>query len=297
MSGPRGIWDSILKSSSHKVKKLPDATMIVCGMEKVGKTSLLDTFCPNIEEDEEEEELPSKKFKILKPIAFKYFNVTSDFEDSDESKIVMTDDADAMARVNIWTIDQHVMSRSLKMISDIAASTAAQEKYLFAIVLDLNDAPQECIKNLRAWIRRLEKEAAELNVASDNDIYIRSVKILKGAVRGSDPIEPVPLAPFQRLFKAPLVVIGHKSDVIRSDDAVAAKAAKELQGKLRAICLEVGAALIYTSSLEVENLINCGTLQRYCSHRLYPESIPMTLSIQVFLPSKVSKLKYPGWTV
>lgn len=282
MSSTTGIWDSILKSSSLKVKKLPDSTMIVCGLEKSGKTSLLDTFCPNFEQEEEEGDLPSKKFKIIKPLSFKYFNVSSEFEDSDESKITMTDDADAMGRVNVWMIDQHVMSSSLKMIWDIASSSsAAADKYLFVIVLDLNEPPPEVVKNLRAWIKRLDVEAVKLNVASDNDIYVRSAKILKGAVRGTTPIDPTPLAPFQRLFKAPLVVVGHKSDVIRTDDAIAAKAAKELQGKLRAICLESGAALIYTSSLEVENLINCGTLQRYCSHRLYPEAIPMTLNIQV----------------
>ena len=282
MSGSTGIWDSILKSSTLKVKKLPDSTMVVCGLEKSGKTCLLDTFCPNFVEEEDDEDLPSKRFKILKPLSFKYFNITSEFEDSDESKISMTDDADAMGRVNVWTIDQHVMRSSLKMIWETAStSSAAPDKYLFVIVLDLNDSPQDCVKNLRAWIKRLDSEAIKLNVASDNDIYVRSAKILKGAVRGSTPIDPSPLAPFQRLFKAPLVVVGHKSDVIRSDDAVAAKAAKDLQGKLRAICLEVGAALIYTSSLEVENLINCGTLQRYCSHRLYPEAIPMTLNIQV----------------
>ena len=45
------------------------------------------------------------------------------------------------------------------------------------------------------------------------------------------------------------------------------KVLKSLQGSLRAICLEAGASLIYTSAL---NDVNCKRLQKFISFQLFP---------------------------
>lgn len=282
------LWEGILQAATLK-SKLVDSTVLVAGLTGCGKAELFETFCPKMDADDEPEE-DEIKFDHIKPITFNYFNATTDVEDGKESAVLVVDDSEALARVNVWSIDNKVTHNDMKMIFNIASSNSTSNKYTFVIVVDLNDPPIEVTKNVRSWIRRLQPEAEMLSLASETSQYVRTAKSLRGSINSSGGVEVVGLLPFQKLFPVPLVVVATKSDGIRTDDAVAAKAAKELQGRLRAICLQVGAALVYTAAADNETLINCGTLQKYLLHRLYPEAVQLTLKIQdglvdAFIPS------------
>lgn len=278
--GDSNTWEGILKAPLQSRSKLADATVIFAGLAVSGRTSLLDTFCPKMDEEEEEgnDDEKRKDYPKIKPLSFNYFNAAADLDDPADSTaypVLWVDDADATARVNVWSIDERVTKSNLKLMIEISKVSQAASKYLMAIAVDLSDSPAECIKNLRAWIRKLSKEAESLMTSEDVAAYVRSAKGLKGRVTGSDSsVEQSTLLPFQKLFKIPLVVVATKSDVIRTDDAIAAKAAKDLQGKLRSICLEVGATLVYTSAVDKDSMVNCGTLQRYLLHRLYHDTVP-----------------------
>lgn len=81
-----------------------------------------------------------------------------------------------------------------------------------------------------------------------------------------------------KFYGLPLIVVGCKSDLISMEDAASIREARELQGHLRALCLEVGAALIYTTTEadlnpEAEKLCNMLRLKKYIEHRLYPENL------------------------
>jgi hypothetical protein len=58
------------------------------------------------------------------------------------------------------------------------------------------------------------------------------------------------------------------------------KQARELQGRLRSICLEVGAALVFTSA-GAKDQTNCAALKKYLLHRLYPEQVSTELALEV----------------
>jgi hypothetical protein len=71
-------------------------------------------------------------------------------------------------------------------------------------------------------------------------------------------------------FVIPVIVVACKSDLLISNDIIANKKSKEIQGKLRYICLEIGASLIYSSS---SNDVNCSKLKKYLLYSLYPSII------------------------
>jgi hypothetical protein len=52
----------------------------------------------------------------------------------------------------------------------------------------------------------------------------------------------------KKYFGMPIVVVGCKSDLITMDDAESVRASRELQAKIRAMCLEVGESFILHSS-------------------------------------------------
>lgn len=74
----------------------------------------------------------------------------------------------------------------------------------------------------------------------------------------------------KKYFGMPIVVVGCKSDLIAMDDAESVRSSRELQAKIRAMCLEVGAALVFSSTYIDTNL---PTMKKYIEHRLYPENL------------------------
>ena len=165
------------------------------------------------------------------------------------------------------------------------------------IVLDLSQ-PTTCLPALSTWLHKVHDFAANhhstlsaVESASQKSAlikYLKNARVKKGTVNecadedsNELPIENNTEESFiSEYFGIPIVVVGNKSDTIVADSSVAMKQARELQGRIRSICFEIGAALVYTSSDHAEKT-NCSELKKYIAHRLYPNQISMELSLVV----------------
>ena len=77
---------------------------------------------------------------------------------------------------------------------------------------------------------------------------------------------------------AQLCAVVCKAEFIQSGDLGTMKSFKSLQGSLRSICLEYGAALIYTS---VNADLNCVKLQKYILHALYKDEMKINMNVEI----------------
>lgn len=102
-------------------------------------------------------------------------------------------------------------------------------------------------------------------------------------------------------FNIPIIVIGCHSEHIMLDSNASIRKHRELQGSIRSICMDIGASLIYTGSPSIHptlhstviaNSNNNVLLRRYIVHRLYPELVPMELSIDVSNISSCLMMSY-----
>lgn len=176
---------------------------------------------------------------------------------------------------------------------------------MFMIVLDLTTG-QEAVESLRKWlslisaaIQQIFRKITESNAEERRRKilqYLLSARLGKGAVlEASSAASPDDLSGRARFdcainhFPLPLVVVGHKIDSIDASNVMVMKAMREVQGGLRALCMQAGAALTFcATSADYEPSVL--QLRRYILHRLYPEHLAMELKIQdkfplTFIPS------------
>lgn len=171
---------------------------------------------------------------------------------------------------------------------------------MFVIVLDLSQ-PDTCVPTLVDWLQRVhaytrryhDSTAPAQSAASKQALlqYVKTARIKKGkAAKDAEEAEPALEALssedlfIQDHFALPILVVGNKADTVVADTSAAMKQARELQGRVRSICLEVGAALVYTSSTTAASTgagNNTAVLKSYVMHRLYPDQISMELSLEV----------------
>lgn len=158
--------------------------------------------------------------------------------------------------------------------------------------MDLSRPEDECVKSLEQWLSQVFRFSQSHHTvtgagsAAKQSLihYLQTVKHSKTLVPPSSA-EGLPTnATIDESFLKvnvgfPIIVVGCKADVIGSqNEAEVGTNAKELQGRLRALCLQCGAALIYTSA---DKATNIATLRKYMYHRLYPEVVPNDLMIEV----------------
>lgn len=90
-------------------------------------------------------------------------------------------------------------------------------------------------------------------------------------------------------FYVPIIVVGCKSEKLNFNDLGVLRQMKEIQGKLRLVCLEVGAALIFPS--KEQELQKHQLLKSYITHRLFSEYVRMDLALEVIrLPFQTHRL-------
>lgn len=170
---------------------------------------------------------------------------------------------------------------------------------MFVVALDLSRA-EESLPSLHRWLAKVahytkryhstvSTESSKLQKYT-NTAFLKTARSNKGAV--SRPVTPeevdgqaaAPDDTFEFIverFSLPVVVVGTKADLVVANDGLSMKRAREVQGQLRALCLEIGAALVYTSTTTETN---CAALRKYVEHRLYPESITSDAGIEVSWP-------------
>src|SRR5690349_13433908 len=154
---------------------------------------------------------------------------------------------------------------------------------MLLMVLDLSK-PEQALDTFNKWLIKLAifNRAYHQRLSSDASYcmkqsamhYLKHARQCKGDIikaQSSTATIHHDFADKQDLisenFSIPMVVVGTKSDSINVSDGAAMKKARDLQCQLRTICLEIGAALVYTSTV---NETNCTQLKKYVMHRLYP---------------------------
>ena len=163
--------------------------------------------------------------------------------------------------------------------------------------MDLSRPEDQCIKSLEQWLLRVASfskthhDAAGTGTAAKDSLlhYLQYAKHSKTIPDSSStPVSNTASSQSSSSDTStlrinvgfPIIVVGCKADVIGSQgEAGAISSAKELQGRLRGLCLQFGAGLVYTS---VNKMTNVVSLRKYMYHRLYPEVIPNNLVIEVY---------------
>lgn len=193
---------------------------------------------------------------------------------------------------------------------------------IIMITLDLSD-PDQCIVMLKTWLLKVhaflkdrheqtKSNEASVSVDSSGDkesnsrqlvTYLKHIRLHKGDMRSvfntqtalsSPSVDGDVISDELRFildhFNIPIIVIGCHSEHIMLDSNASIRKHRELQGSLRSICMDIGAALIYTGSPSIHPTLQStaiansngnNVLRRYIVHRLYPELVPMELSIDV----------------
>lgn len=169
------------------------------------------------------------------------------------------------------------------------------------IVLDLSQ-PDTCLPTLQEWLARvgsftkkfLESLPTEevSHLKKSHGSYLRNARTNKGIAskteNENDETEEEDDIFMAEFFSLPILVIGNKADTISVDSSTAMKRTRELQGRIRSFCLDVGASLLFTSTT-TSNTTNTTTstgnksneLKKYLLHRLYPDQISMELQLEV----------------
>jgi hypothetical protein len=192
---------------------------------------------------------------------------------------------------------------------------------IIMITLDLSD-PDQCIAILKTWLLKVhvflkdrheqsKSNEAIVSIDSSGDkesnsrqlvSYLKHIRLHKGDMRSifttqtalsPSAVDGDVISDELRFildhFNIPIIVIGSNSEHIMLDSNASIRKHRELQGSIRSICMDIGAALIYTGSPSIHPTLqstaiansNNNVLRRYIIHRLYPELVPMELSIDV----------------
>lgn len=178
------------------------------------------------------------------------------------------------------------------------------------MILDLSK-PDQTISSLNKWLLNIANYVGEYHsgLTTENSIFVKqsnvqhlkSARLNKGDVNRAPAFSATsninqPQTPTKQQsqnglnagddrfefvvdhFSLPIVVVGSKCDSVDVSDGLSMRRAREVQGQLRSICLDIGAALVYCSSVTE---MNCSQLKKYVSHRLYPEDIPVEGGLQI----------------
>lgn len=169
---------------------------------------------------------------------------------------------------------------------------------MYVVAVDLTEGEQALL-SLRKWLAMVSAHIASYHAALTDEqrqslrrsyAHYLSTARLQGAqndtLSDADSEEMIaaqttksPLAVDR--FYAPIVVVGCKSDLLNLHDIAVVRSLKELQGKMRIVCLEAGAALLFSAREKEETAKNASLLREYVVHRLYSDKIAMDLSINV----------------
>eukprot|EP01041_Mallomonas_annulata_P007060 gene7060-14364_t len=267
------LWETILRESSKKTRS-PEGTVIFCGNKGCAKEKIIEKFCVT------EANGVRPKTEVL---SYDFFHAVDPSENDGPV------DLESVNRVNLWSLSNLAFYGALEVV----LNPSKVEKLVLVIGVDLSK-PDECCDDLRKWLHKaniiiqsfINKMSTENKaVLLDSNLsYIKNIRF--GMENSADNNTTVNEKPMINLG-VPIVIIGCNSECLQVEDINGMKRAKDLQGELRCICMEVGAALLYASSQKDSD---CSRIQKYLLHRLYPETVSIPMQIHdglndVFIPA------------
>ena len=299
-SGDLNLWSTFLRESSKRTQN-QESTCIFVGDEHCGKRQLASVLCG----------LDTDKERVTNNIvSYNYFDI-------DDKDLEMTTRVNTwLFQKNIFESANEILKSTYKTDKVSSHRTILSirlfiilltllfsfcSQLILAVVLDLSK-PDTCLTSLHKWLVKISTftkkyftEVANDNAKAQKEAlldYLKNVRKTKGSVTGAVVLDETEEEEgednhegnfegnfISEFFGLPIVVVGSKSDLVVSDSSAAMKQARELQGKIRSVCLEVGAGLIFTTAAGPA-LSNCAELKKYIMHRLYPTQIGMELSLE-----------------
>jgi hypothetical protein len=204
------------------------------------------------------------------------------------------------------------------------------------LALDLSK-PEDCIATLHSWLHKISAFSIKYHNSLSKDVskalkksiwtYLKNARSARrrhnqhGEVGNEDngkntsELQDEDEAELEgnfatSCFGLPVIIVGCKADAIQMESAAVIKHSRDIHGRLRSICMEVGAALVYTaaatcagaavpssSSAGTSTAVaaasaaegvaapsttgNCAELKAYIMHRLFPDQIPLDQSLDV----------------
>lgn len=133
-------------------------------------------------------------------------------------------------QVNLWTIsNDHIYNK----LHDIIKTSWNTGSIAYIIAIDLSKE-EECILSLKKWLYIINSST----IASSNSNCNTAI-----------------------------IVVGCKADLLNMEGIARVQKAKEMQGKIRAICLHYKCALVYTSAASTDSS-GCNLLKSYMARQV-----------------------------
>eukprot|EP01038_Epipyxis_sp_PR26KG_P005039 gene5039-7030_t len=295
VEGENNLWSDLLRDSSKRSQN-PEATCLFLGDASCGKVELIEKICSMTNRNQSDQNLNENTKEIL---TFNYFEV-------DDGLLEST------SRINIYVVGDQLFRFTPELL--VNATANRNDRLLLGVMIDLSKPDEcipsliKWLNKASAYIRTYygySSPEQEKRIKALLVNYLKTARVSTDPKAKQDfsPNEPTgaevevaeieeelnedgtPVAKVDKSvqekydfisdnFGLPIVVIGCKSDLIPQEDNAAINNAREVQAQIRTFCVEVGAALIYTSTTKNTN---CSQLRKYLMHRLYPEYIPLDL--------------------
>ncbi|KAJ5077495.1 dynein light intermediate chain [Anaeramoeba ignava] len=264
-----GIWEKILNEvRARKTKTLDTTTLVVLGKKSSGKSTFLSRFC----------ERDKNEFREGIALDYSYLEVRSNEDDIE----------DVVSRTDIWQLENGEVHKDLLQFS-ITPNTA--KNLVVVIMLDLSDV-WNLLSDLEYWLKIIEYAMGKVfsYAMNEQEMKNRLVSLWKsykepdGEKSFSTPktiIQPklsklsketiieLPKDVLIHNLGIPIIVACSKSDIIsdyerkyRFTDSIWSY----VQAKIRRMCLNYGAGLVYISGKEDYNL---SIFKDYILHLLY----------------------------
>eukprot|EP00601_Ochromonadales_sp_CCMP2298_P029142 CAMPEP_0173329490 /NCGR_PEP_ID=MMETSP1144-20121109/2740_1 /TAXON_ID=483371 /ORGANISM="non described non described, Strain CCMP2298" /LENGTH=405 /DNA_ID=CAMNT_0014274097 /DNA_START=148 /DNA_END=1366 /DNA_ORIENTATION=+ len=261
---PENLWSSFLRESSKRTQS-QDSTCVVVGSPSNGKDGLVRAICAA---KGDAANIGDKEL-----VSYSYFDIDDRYLESS-------------ARVNMWSFEEHVFDCAYEVLN-------AKEQMIFMLCLDLSQS--DCIASLHLWLEKISSFAVkyheDLPIESSRALkqsllgYLKSARRNKGGVGVAETatVEDQEECFVSDHFGLPIVVVGCQAEVGTSSASM--RLFRELQGQIRAVCLEVGAGLVYVDTASTAGGAGVGAgagvgvaeLKKYIMHRLHPAHVGMEL--------------------
>jgi len=275
------VWQNLLKKSTTKTKD-QHSTLLVLGDKKNGKSLLLDKFT-------DRKKNPNSHEYVLD---YSYVEVKNKHN---------TDKEETLAHMNVWQIDDPAHLALLPMLLKATRHGVANAVYLITVNLS---EPWSVMESLMKWLKAVEqanevllsrisedaRQKLRQKISSHVQFYVdpsvkkKASEALTITEEETTKVKIDTGKPPTNLG-VPLIIVGCKTDYFARKWAKAGVGSEGderfdfLTRRLRKLCLEYGAALVYTSALGsyISSTSSRGTnielLQDYIFHRLY--NIPL----------------------
>ena len=253
-----GLWQNIILQSVSKRPAVAEASIVLVGDRGSGKGKLVHGLCQHGACEDgcgSSASIRNRSGNIANGSSSSGGGSIAVYDHFDVDDTMSTNAACAQ-RVHMWAVDEALFDSCCE---DLYGGTGDdQGPLMFAVVVDVSlpgDAP---LRSLERWLRRVHSHCARHH---------------------SDRPKTTSKSPSGSFLSLPLLVVASNCDALGGAEPLGRGAVdvrklfQTSQGQLRAVCLQVGAALIYTGTHGDTPVRNLDCLRSYIAQQLYPGGV------------------------